>query len=1068
MNRLLILLAAGACLLAVQSPGQVSAGGATFVVDTTGNLSDSDTGDNVCMDSNGDCSLRAAIQQTNQLVGLDTINFNIPATEPGCIAVPGICTIQPDTPLPIVNSPVIIDGSTQPNFNPAYPRPVIQLNGDLLNGTVDGLRLHGGSSTVKGLVINEFGNVLGSDGIEIAVAGGNTIVGNCLGTEAKSINNPAESCVDTDRDIPGNGDSYGNVGNGVFINGTSNNTIGGTNPAEANVFGGNFDNGIRICSGSLNCAGTPATNNVVIGNFVGTDPTGTVLLQNANAGILIENAGNNIVGGTSAGHRNVISGNDSNGVEIRGSNASGNSVLGNYIGATTDGHDEQGNTGSGVHISGAPNNTVGGTAAGSRNLISGNLQGITIIGAASSGNSVLGNYIGTDAEGDGPLVADIDVGNLGDGIMISQGANNNTIGGTTAGARNIISGNGNDGIDISGSGSSENLIQGNYIGTDLNGANEVDNGMSGIRITNGASNVIGGTAAGARNLISGNLARGVQITGAGAIDTVIHGNLIGTDVTGTSAVGNGADGIFLNNSKDTVIGGTTVEARNIISGNGSIFFAAGVFIEGLDATGNTVMGNYIGTDITGTNAVGASADGIFINGSSSNTIGGTTLGARNVISGNGQVGILINGSTATGNAVQGNYVGLDASGTAAIPNLGDGIRVGEAPGNVIGGASSAARNVVSGNGAVGVDLFGSGAVGNIVKGNYIGTNAAGTTDVGNTLEGVYINGGINNTVGGAGIGDRNIISGNLHGVGVNDILAQNNDIIGNFIGTNAFGTGPIANTFDGVRVAGNASNNVVGGGGTSGNVIAYNGGDGVFLDQTAGTGNRIDLNQIFLNGQLAIDIYPDGVTPNDAGDGDTGPNNVQNFPVLTSANSTLAGTTIAGTLNSTPNTQFTIQIFSDSSCDPLGNGEGQLFVGSTVIGTDGTGNLNFNQLFPAVVANQHVVSGTATDPNGNTSEFSACEQVSGIAQPPLKQGDVNCDSSVNSVDALLVLRFAAGLSVQQNEPCPDVGTVISQVIGDVDCNGIVNSVDALKILRSAASLSVSQTEPCTDVGLVYP
>ena len=117
-------------------------------------------------------------------------------------------------------------------------------------------------------------------------------------------------------------------------------------------------------------------------------------------------------------------------------------------------------------------------------------------------------------------------------------------------------------------------------------------------------------------------------------------------------------------------------------------------------------------------------------------------------------------------------------------------------------------------------------------------------------------------------------------------------------------------------------------------------------------------------------IFPDGVTPNDAGDVDTGPNNVQNFPVLTSANSTLAGTTIAGTLNSTPNTTFTIQIFSDSSCDPSGNGEGQLFVGSTSIATDPGGNLNFSQLFPAVVADQHVVSATATDSNGNTSEFS--------------------------------------------------------------------------------------------------
>jgi titin len=459
---------------------------------------------------------------------------------------------------------------------------------------------------------------------------------------------------------------------------------------------------------------------------------------------------------------------------------------------------------------------------------------------------------------------------------------------------------------------------------------------------------------------------------------------------------------------------------------------------------------------------------VFINGAPDNTIGGTSVAARNVISGNGSEGVLINGAAATNVLVHGNYIGLGEDGATVIPNNGDGVRIASSSGNSIGGTSTSMRNVISANGAVGVDILDPSSTNNLVRGNYIGTDASGTQDRGNALEGVYVNGGVNNAIGGSGVGSRNIISGNLHGVGLNDAAAQNNQIAGNFIGTNAFGTGPVANTFDGVRVAGSASNNVVGGSAGLANVIAYNGGDGVFLDQTAGTGNRINQNQIFLNGQLGIDIFPNGVTHNDVGDPDLGPNNVQNFPVLTSANSTLAGTTIQGTLNSLPSTSFTVQVFSDSSCDPSGNGEGQLFVGTVVVNTDGSGNGSFNQLFPTVVANAHVVNATATDPNGNTSEFSACRSVAGVAQPPLKQGDVNCDTNVNSVDALLVLRYASGLSVAQTEPCPDIGTVISQVIGDVDCTGVVNSVDALKILRFGAGLSVTQTEPCVDIGLVFP
>jgi titin len=423
--------------------------------------------------------------------------------------------------------------------------------------------------------------------------------------------------------------------------------------------------------------------------------------------------------------------------------------------------------------------------------------------------------------------------------------------------------------------------------------------------------------------------------------------------------------------------------------------------------------------------------------------------------------------------VRGNYIGLDSNGSAGLGNGGDGVFLSDAPGNTIGGTAGGAKNVISDNGSMGVEVLGIASSGNLVQGNFIGTDLTGGLDLGNAQHGVFVNGAPDNTIGGTTTGARNVVSGNGTGVFIQNGGATGNDVVGNFIGTNAIGTGDVGNTFDGVRLGGDASNNVVGGPNfADANIIAYNGGDGVDLDATAGTGNRIQRSTIFSNDGLGIDLFPDGVTPNDPGDGDTGPNNLQNYPVLTSANSTLSGTTIVGTLNSTVNTTFSIYFFSDVSCDPSTHGEGRTFIGSAIVVTDGTGNIGFNVTVPGIAANGQVVNATATDPAGNTSEFSQCRTATGVAQPSLKQGDVNCDNLVNSVDALLVLRFGAGLSVNQTQPCPVIGTVLTLagVFGDVDCTGAVSSVDALKVLRFVAALPVAQTEPppCTDLGQVLP
>ena len=244
----------------------------------------------------------------------------------------------------------------------------------------------------------------------------------------------------------------------------------------------------------------------------------------------------------------------------------------------------------------------------------------------------------------------------------------------------------------------------------------------------------------------------------------------------------------------------------------------------------------------------------------------------------------------------------------------------------------------------------------MVEGNFIGTNAAGTTIVTNEGDGVIINGpgSTRNTIGGTTPAAHNLIAGNgEHGV---EISASDANIVrGNVIGTDKTGIIDLGNEQDGVRMT-SSSRNVV-----SNNVIAFNGdtthndnGVEVLKSDTASpVGNRILSNSIFQNQALGIDLSNSGTggREQDAKDPDTGPNNLQNFPVISSATSTAGGTTIAGTLNSTPGTGgFRIDFYSSPSCDPSGNGEGQTYLGSTTVGTDDGGLANFNVSLPAPAA----------------------------------------------------------------------------------------------------------------------
>ena len=503
-----------------------------------------------------------------------------------------------------------------------------------------------------------------------------------------------------------------------------------------------------------------------------------------------------------------------------------------------------------------------------------------------------------------------------------------------------------------------NTIQGNYLGLAANGTTAKPNAR-GLLLNNSNSNLIGGTTAAARNVMSGNGGGGILIGGNA---NVVQGNFIGTNAAGTAAVPQpGGVSIFEATSVDNIIGGTAPGAGNLISGNDFGVSSSG--------HGTIIQGNLIGTDITGTNRIGNDDRAVGVFGLNM-LVGGLTPGARNIISGNQGDGVFIRGE---GSKLQGNYIGTDITGTLALGNRGNGVMAGETA--LIGGTEPAARNIIAANGDRGNVVLGEESSGSaaIVHGNYIGTDVTGTRALGGSAAGIHI-GSHNNIIGGVTAGERNVISGNSIGIQLGSFFAvglTGNVIEGNFVGLNASGTGPLGNTQQGIAI-GDAINNRIGGTQSgAGNKIAFNGAQGILVSQ--GSGNVIRGNSIFSNAGLGIDLGANGVTANDANDSDTGPNQFQNFPVLTSVLSSSNSTTVQGSLTSLPNTAFQIDFYTNAAVDPSGNGEGAQLLGTTSVSTNNNGDATINVTFPVALGTGRIVTSTATDPNGNTSEFSAAD-----------------------------------------------------------------------------------------------
>ena len=537
----------------------------------------------------------------------------------------------------------------------------------------------------------------------------------------------------------------------------------------------------------------------------------------------------------------------------------------------------------------------------------------------------------------------------GNGLLINAG-------GSTV--RGLAIGNFNSGAAIALNNCDNNVIQGNYIGVAADGVTSRRN-FHGIGLTTSSNNLIGGVTALARNVIAGNSFTGILIGGNG---NTIQGNFIGTNAAGTAALltstGGSQSGISIESatSTDNVIGGTAPGAGNLVSGNQSGIINVGVR--------TTIQGNLIGTDVLGTKRV-PNAQGITTQGQNS-LVGGLTPGARNVISGNNGDGVNIRGA---GSKLQGNFIGTDITGTLPLGNSSNGVVAAD---TLIGGPQPEARNIISANGSQGnivLGAFGSNLQAT-VQGNYIGTDVTGTKALGGSIAGINISSS-NNIIGGPTAAARNVISGNTIGIlfGSFSSGTVGNVIQGNFIGLNAAGTGPLPNTQQGISVSA-ATNNIIGGTQAgAGNRIAFNGGPGITV--STGNGNAIRGNSIFSNNGLGIDLGNTGVTPNDSNDGDTGANQLQNFPVITTTMTASSSTTIQGSLKSIPNTTFNIDFYSNAAVDPSGNGEGAQFFGTASVNTDGNGNATINATIPTALASGRVITATATDPNGNTSEFSA-------------------------------------------------------------------------------------------------
>lgn len=502
--------------------------------------------------SDGLCTLREAITNANSDSdttggdcaagsGTDTILFSIGV-------VSSTQTISPTDALPSITAPVVIDGWSQGGNGYTGP-PLIELDGSNTSGFTRGLNITGGGSTVRGLVINSFS----CDGVRLYDGDGNWIYANYIGTDVGGTvaqpNNAVNSCgggiVIRDSITPSEHNIIGTNGDGV------------NDALEGNLISGNNQYGVQLDTDGNKIAGNYVGTDITGMADLGNSSSGVIIQTDA----LTNTVGADGDGVGDADEGNLISGNGQYGVAIFWD--SGNNVVaGNYIGTDVNGTGDLGNTWSGVYVNDSPNTRIGTDGNGvsdilERNIISGNDDnGVYLYDNGSDYSVVAGNYIGVDVTGATALP------NNGTGVRLDQadftiiGTDGDGIADNVEG--NIISGNGDDvsalnynsGISFY-TGASDNTIAGNIIGSDVSGMLDLGNYGYGIFLQQNSDGIIGTNNDGLSddlegNLISGNR-YGIYESGSSpnTQNYIVAGNLIGTQADGASPLGNSQGGIVL-------------------------------------------------------------------------------------------------------------------------------------------------------------------------------------------------------------------------------------------------------------------------------------------------------------------------------------------------------------------------------------------------------------------------------------------------------------------------------------------------------------------------------------------
>jgi hypothetical protein len=735
----------------------------------------------------------------------------------------------------------------------------------------------------------------------------------------------------------------------------------------------------------------------VVGNLVGTNlsASGAATRGDDTVGILVESSGN-VIGGASAATANVVGGN-AVGIALRGDGATGNRVMGNRVGCNASATLALPN-GIGVLIEDrADGNTIGGVGA-SGNTVSGNSGDGIRVGEDIENTVVLGNRVGLGAAGRA-------LPNGGHGLHLVE-VTATTVGGLDEGARNLFSGNLGDGVRVAGD-SEGVILRGNYVGLAEDGNTDLGNAGDGVAILGARELWVGGAAVGAGNVIAGNGGAGVRLDD-GAREVRLEGNRIGTDAAGARRVANGGPGIALADSRDCVIGGLVDGAGNLVSGNDG----AGIDVT-LGACGHSLVGNRVGSDEAGLRPIANRGAGVAIDSACDITVGGPEPGAGNLISGNEGAGVSVTArrEESRGLVVQGNHIGLAANGISAFGNGLDGLSVVGAPGAVVGGARLGAGNVVVASGGHGIYL-GPRSDDFAIQGNRVGTDAGAEADLGNAGAGIWLEGVQDGLVGGLTEAEANVVGGNA-GDGIALVAGTRNVLVrGNGVGVGHAGARVIPNEGNGVRIENGVDNLVGGVAPAAANRIAFNTRAGVVV--AAGSrGNGILGNTIYRNGGLAIDLAPTlaevGPDAADALDADDGPNGAQNAPSIRTVSG--SPSVVHGRLDSTPSTTFRIELYTDSIPDPQGHGEAETLLATLERDSDALGRLAFTAELDRALPIGHVVSATATDPEGNTSELARNYLVEARQAADLEV-EVVPEPPVPSVDA----RFELVLTTSSRGP----------------------------------------------------